>query len=74
MYFWDLTIDTVTTINLLIAIGLTVDYLSHIAHTFMTKTGDRNRMHHVVKATNKTALRGVVKKLTVQCTYECIAS
>ena len=42
MYFWGLTIDTVTTINLLIAIGLTVDYSAHIAHTFMTQTGTRN--------------------------------
>ena len=42
MYFWGLTIDTVTTINLLIAIGLTVDYSAHIAHTFMTSVGTRN--------------------------------
>lgn len=42
IYFWGLTIDTVTTINLLIAIGLTVDYSAHIAHTFMTQTGTRN--------------------------------
>ena len=61
MYFWDLTIDTVTTINLLIAIGLTVDYSSHIAHTFMTKTGDRNRMHNVVKATTEIVSHGVIK-------------
>jgi hypothetical protein len=42
IYFWGLTIDTVSTINLLIAIGLTVDYSAHIAHTFMTETGQRN--------------------------------
>ena len=42
MYFWGLTIDTVTTVNLLIAIGLTVDYSAHIAHTFMTSAGTRN--------------------------------
>ncbi|XP_077981544.1 patched domain-containing protein 3-like [Glandiceps talaboti] len=43
MYFWGLTIDTVTTINLILAVGLTVDYSAHIGHTFMTIVGDRNR-------------------------------
>ena len=44
MYFWGLTIDTVTSINLIVAIGLTVDYSAHIAHTFMVTPGDRNGM------------------------------
>lgn len=43
MAFWGLTIDTVTTIILVIAIGLTVDYSAHIAHAFMVaKEGDKN--------------------------------
>lgn len=43
MGFWGLTIDTVTTIILVIAIGLTVDYSVHIAHGFMvSRAGDRN--------------------------------
>jgi len=40
MGFWGLTIDTVTTIILVIAIGLTVDYSVHIAHGFMSARGD----------------------------------
>lgn len=36
MHFWGLTIDTVTCVNLIIAIGLCVDYSAHIAHRFMT--------------------------------------
>ncbi|XP_066915627.1 patched domain-containing protein 3-like [Clytia hemisphaerica] len=44
MGFWGLTIDTVTTIILVIAIGLTVDYSVHIAHGFMaSRAGDRNQ-------------------------------
>ena len=35
MHFWGLTIDTVSCINLVLAIGLCVDYAAHIAHTFM---------------------------------------
>lgn len=42
MHFWGLTIDTVSCINLVLAIGLCVDYAAHIAHTFMTKSGTRN--------------------------------
>ena len=43
MGFWGLTIDTVTTIILVIAIGLTVDYSVHIAHGFMvSRAGDRS--------------------------------
>ena len=32
MHFWGLTIDTVSCINLIIAMGLCVDYSAHIAH------------------------------------------
>ena len=42
MYFWGLTIDTVTTIQLIIAVGLIVDYSAHVGHTFMVKKGSRN--------------------------------
>ncbi|XP_046852386.1 LOW QUALITY PROTEIN: patched domain-containing protein 3-like [Xenia sp. Carnegie-2017] len=41
MYFWDLTIDIVSTIVLIIAIGLSVDYASHVGHTFLIKSGTR---------------------------------
>lgn len=42
VFYWGLTIDTVTTIQLILAIGLTIDYSAHIGHSFMTITGDRN--------------------------------
>ena len=32
MHFWNLTIDTVYCNNLIIAIGLCIDYSSHVAH------------------------------------------
>ena len=34
MHFWNVTIDTVSCVNLIIAIGLCVDYSAHIAHRF----------------------------------------
>jgi len=42
MHFWGLTIDTVSCVDLVLAIGLCVDYAAHIGHTFMTCTGSRN--------------------------------
>ena len=41
MQFWGLTIDTVNTIILVLAVGLSVDYASHVAHTFMIISGIR---------------------------------
>ena len=35
MHFWGLTIDTVSSANLIIAIGLCVDYSAHIAHRYL---------------------------------------
>ncbi|KAJ8305668.1 hypothetical protein KUTeg_016213 [Tegillarca granosa] len=42
MHFWGLTIDTVTCILLILAIGLAVDYSAHIGHCFMTLKGSRD--------------------------------
>ncbi|CAG0920738.1 unnamed protein product, partial [Notodromas monacha] len=41
MHFWGLTLDTVSCVILVIAIGLCVDYSAHMGHTFMTLAGDR---------------------------------
>ncbi|XP_058956472.2 patched domain-containing protein 3 isoform X1 [Pocillopora verrucosa] len=41
MHFWGLTIDTVSTICLVLAVGLSVDYASHVGHTFMIIPGSR---------------------------------
>lgn len=39
MYFWDVTISGVSTIYILICVGLSVDYAAHIAHMFKDSTG-----------------------------------
>ncbi|RUS80143.1 hypothetical protein EGW08_012100 [Elysia chlorotica] len=41
MYFWGLTIDTVTSIILIVSVGLSVDYSAHIGHMFMTISGSK---------------------------------
>lgn len=39
LYFWDVTISGVSTIYILICVGLAVDYSAHIAHIFRESTG-----------------------------------
>lgn len=41
IHWWGLTIDIVSCIDLVLAVGLCVDYATHVAHTFLTMTGDR---------------------------------
>ena len=41
MNMWGLAIDNVSVINVVIAVGLCVDYAAHIGHSFMLKTGSR---------------------------------
>jgi len=42
IHFWGLTIDTVSCTNIIISIGLCVDYSAHIAHAFMSTHGTRD--------------------------------
>ncbi|XP_033117037.1 patched domain-containing protein 3-like isoform X2 [Anneissia japonica] len=42
IHHWGLTIDTVVTIQLILSIGIAVDYAAHIGHTFLTVTGTKN--------------------------------
>merc|ERR1719421_185080 len=48
MWLWGLTIDSVAIINLVLAIGLAVDYSVHVAHAFLQTPG--TRQHRVDKA------------------------
>lgn len=42
MYFWGLTIDLVSSIALVLAVGLCVDFAAHIAYAFMGVQGSQN--------------------------------
>ena len=39
MHFWGLTIDVVSSVILIISVGLCVDYSAHIAHAFLSSKG-----------------------------------
>lgn len=36
LYFWGVTLNSVTVVNIVIAIGLAVDYSAHIGHAYLT--------------------------------------
>jgi len=40
MYAWGLYIDTVTVVNLVLAVGLSVDYAAHVAHSFLVERAE----------------------------------
>ena len=35
VYFWGLTLNTFTGVNMIFALGMAVDYSSHIAHAYL---------------------------------------
>ena len=41
LHFWDITIDIISCVNIVLAIGLCVDYSVHIGHAYMVASGNR---------------------------------
>jgi len=41
LHFWDITIDIISCVNIVLAIGLCVDYSVHIGHAFLVARGSR---------------------------------
>ena len=39
LHFWDITIDTLSCVNIVLAVGLCVDYSAHMAHAFIVSQG-----------------------------------
>ncbi len=42
MWLWKISINSISIVNLVLAIGLAVDYSAHVAHAFMHATGTRD--------------------------------
>jgi predicted RND superfamily exporter protein len=64
MHFWGLTIDVVSAVNVIIAIGLCVDYSVHICHAFLTVSGTkRERAHAALVDMGPAVLNGGLSTL-----------
>ena len=40
LHFWDITIDIISCISIVLSIGLCVDYSVHIGHGYLVATGE----------------------------------
>ncbi|XP_068234451.1 patched domain-containing protein 3-like [Palaemon carinicauda] len=66
MWLWGLTIDTVSCIALVLAIGLSVDYAAHIAHAFLSVRGTddkKERARVALQGAGSAVLQGGVSTL-----------
>ncbi|CAG9462334.1 unnamed protein product [Pedinophyceae sp. YPF-701] len=56
LHYWNVTIDSVVVIMLVLSLGLSVDYSVHIAHAFMSSGGEPNERLVETLATMGTAV------------------
>ena len=65
MYFWNLTLSSVTMIHLIMSVGFSVDFTAHICHAFMVAKGsDRNeRVAEAVKFSGGPIFNGAVSSV-----------
>jgi len=64
MHTWGLTVDTITCIALVLAIGLCVDYAAHVAHAFLVAKGNKKeRARAAVADVGPAVLHGGVSTL-----------
>ena len=63
MYIWGVNIDSVVTINLILALGFAVDYSAHIGHSFLyaqTSGTSRQRTLHALEEIGGSVLNGAI--------------
>ncbi|CAB3372453.1 Hypothetical predicted protein [Cloeon dipterum] len=64
MFFWDMTIDIVSCVGLVLAVGLCVDYAAHIGLTFMTYVGSKDhRALRTIRETGPAVWNGGISTL-----------
>jgi len=59
MAHWNLDFNSVTAINVTIAVGLAVDYSAHVTHSFLVATGDhKQRVTHAIDHVGSSVANG----------------
>lgn len=50
MYYWDLTLSSITMVDLIMTVGFSVDFSAHICHAYMSVTGKTRgeKVHHAL--------------------------
>ena len=52
LQFWGVSIDTASSVLLILCFGLAVDYSAHVGHAFMTVPGTKNGIRHCANMLN----------------------
>ena len=63
MYIWGVNIDSVVTINLILALGFAVDYSAHVGHSYLyaqTSGTSRQRTLHALEEIGGSVLNGAI--------------
>ena len=65
MWLFDIPLNTISVVNLVMAVGLAVDYSMHILHTFLRKSGKsrQERVHGAMLEIGAAVLLGVLSTL-----------
>ena len=60
MYIWDVSLNMISTINLVMAIGFSVDYSAHVAHAYVMSTERKpeDRVIHALSTVGASVLMG----------------
>ena len=58
-HFWGLSVDVVVGINVVVSVGLCVDFAAHVAHVFLTQTGGRDHRKQQAHKALVVALTGL---------------
>merc|ERR1719510_785763 len=56
LHWWNITIDTISCVNIVLAIGLCVDYSAHIAHAFIVAKGTKIERAQIALSTMGPAI------------------
>ena len=65
MHFWGVTLSAVTTIQIILGVGICVSFTVHTSHAFMTATG-RNRNDRVAAALEKVKCHFLIRAYSLQ--------
>jgi len=61
MYLWDINLNAVSTVNLVMAVGISIEFCVHISHSFITAIGSRGeRVTHALTYLGSAVFKGIL--------------
>lgn len=61
MYSWDIRLNAISTVNLVMAVGISVEFCAHVAHNFLTQSGSRDeRVRNTLKTVGGSVFQGEI--------------